>query len=214
MRSRHSAIKELAEVLRSTYIELRRMYELHRVGGNGDWQPGNYWDGGKWRGQNRSSIWESAAAKLLDKEINVRRFVTFVVFNREGGPPNYLASDKVLDEYCRWAGNEETESSDIIAAEARKRCELNTLQVAFNEFASMRAEGLLSEELSDRDLRHMALGSGNVAISPLLRYCLARADGFDDLAQKFYPLALTQYRIAFRLYDKVWAELISDDLRA
>jgi hypothetical protein len=202
----------IAKRCREAYIQERTQYELSvneklkKQRPPYRYRPAEKWDGGTDDdGREHKSIWISIArfmiANKLSPEITIRK--RFAISRGKSVPwPNQIAVATYLDVYTGV-------QSVVSAADVATCLEMDKTyaRAAFNSLAS-RYAGLDSSKQTTAMLL-----DNTYETSPLMRYCLAHACKLPDVAKRLARRALAQYTLAADIYDRVWKEIIPDNLR-
>lgn len=205
-RSEHTMVAEIAELAKAAYIEERRSWHgASRGGKRGDWTPGAVWD----------EAWTKLAkCAILNQVPNLVAFI-HVQFEARGKKAHCPSPKQCYGPTAvrRWR-----EYWDAEEQEER----LYDLSLAFNfqkeEFQrqtrrSERMNKIVDEPWSDEEMQTSVLLNETNSLNALARYCLAVAEGYPDVAERYQRAALLQYVFSREMYDEVWQEWIPDQLR-
>ena len=66
---------------------------------------------------------------------------------------------------------------------------------------------------TDAQIFRAVLGNRLLSLSALFRYCLARSEGYSELAESFHQEAIEQYLDDPDAYDRIWEQWVPDDFR-
>lgn len=200
----------MAERVRAAYIRAMNAFVKAGKQETRNYLPGPWWDGGLCRTPKgkvwRSPIWPKLARFFLDQGIAPETYITVIFMTlhlREDPPrPNQLSSDRYLQRYQQYVGSGRLE--DDIRLEFRSQQLLVRVTV-------LKYRDMYKNE-SREVVQKLTLLSPE-RIAPLTRYCLAHREGFLDIAEKFFPEAVTQYITAPDAYDKVWKDWLPEGFR-
>lgn len=214
-RSAHSVVTEVAEIIRELFIrKYRRIASGTKGAANPNWVPGVWWDGGETRdGRKRSSIWVSAAKFMIKQKLPIAEFVEYVTgtwreqTHQPVPCPNHLCSKSVAHSFRSRNMNRAVSSErQIQTAMEFQQAELGRVLHWFGSFSGI-------VDIDENKLKRMALRDESCSLSALFRYCLAVSEEYEDIAEKFFDAALTQYLMSSREYDKIWGDWIPQSFR-
>lgn len=201
-------VEELAQRIRKLWAEERRAFDLRTTGVVTDW--GNRhiseWDGGVKDGRSYNATWPKIAELCIENHLDPLLLVRATFYRKEMAPnPNQAVGRTALDRYQMYVAPGtvlEIKNSLLNALDCNK--------------SLAQSEVVRQKTYFDRDdvgAWRMTLLSSSVNLSPLFRYCVAKSQGWDDIAEDFEATAQRQYAQNPMLYDEAWAALIPEDLR-
>lgn len=156
--------------------------------------------------------WLSIAAFIVDKNLPIPEWTRYVVDEMRVPQPNHLKSPKILGRYLT------TESYRLLRSKRVVRDMLETSKArAFTELSMLlegQSAGDFEQEMTREDLIGMVLANGAASFTPLFRYCWARDQQMNRLAESYYVGAVCQYLTSADVYDEVWGEWVPKDFRA
>lgn len=201
--SRFSIVKQLTKRVRKEYIKHRRLWRGSRDGDQQHYKPG----------ERDEICFERLAEMLYAAEImDVEAFMQ-VQFGRDR---EYLSHVPQPKQLCgpaalkRWFDHVET-----TAANENREIKL-TLGVNLERFSvelhrTIAMGRPLGWSLLDA-VRYVLLDPES-RLSGLFRYSMAVQHHLTDVAEQFYAAAMLEYGTNRQLYDEVWAEAISNELK-
>jgi len=200
--SREAILARTAALVREAYITHYRM--VCQRPDYGKYGCGT-WDGGEDAyGVRRPPVWEKIAEFILEHGVDPMQFVRsqFVCGNTRAAPrPNTLYSPEALARYKKYTPD----------AEVRARRKLETGARSVVGQAEMIVETLGWDRRAA--MLNALQDTLTVQASPLVRFCLAAREGFEDLKQALRRDALMEYVCETDALDRTWGELIPAELR-
>lgn len=207
---RDTQVEELAHKIRRMWAEERRRFDLRTSGVPSDWgnRHMNKWDGGKAKdGKHYNPVWPKIAQLCIDEHLDPLLLVRAIFYHRDQYPPepNQAAGNTALDRYRMYTSPStqlEIQNSLLNALGCDRA--LSTAEVARQKHYYNR---------DDACAWRLTLVSTTVNLSPLFRYCVAKNQQWDDLAEQFYSAAVKQYAQHPEIYNDVWSEWIPATLK-
>lgn len=200
---------EIGITIRYLWVKERRDFEA-RNNRSSDW--GNRympeWDGGQTRdGRRKQSIWPKIAKFCIDNSLDPQTLIKAIFHRCKLTPPmpNMACGQHALAAYAIYAS---PGSEDDLRQQAH--IALESQQAAFDTGMHWLSTVYPADKPT---LQRIALSDSKCALTLLFRYCIAVANGFDDIAKKYYPGALEQYVSDRNVYDYVWSDLLPQELQ-
>lgn len=148
-------------------------------------------------GRRHNAIWPKLAAKLVDQGIDIEDYLEEIVPRKEIHRPH----DAVKDEYIREYLQDTTKNrSDVLALWTEEE-KLLLKNIQTNRMLGDTQDVAMRRAISDPAL----------TVSPLVRYCFARLNGYSDaISASLANDAMEQYKRSKRVYDKVCPDRIPE----
>lgn len=199
-------LDQLANQLRSTWIEERRRYiSKANPGYISNYSPGPGLDGGvvAATGRRCKPIWPSFAKWIDTNRLNPVKFIRAQFENCRGRPPDsptQLMSPRALARYEQYVGTREYVSELRIALDSQLMAARNAVET--------------NKLLYGSSAYRVTILDSNLGLTALFRYALAtRTPENYDLVSAYKEAALYQYLYERDAYDEVWGTMIPDDLK-
>lgn len=200
---------QMVQRVRAAYILSMMQYQKRQNGKEYEsYRPCPWWDGGWCQIRNRrvwrKPVWPSLARFMMEHALSPETYV-HVIFASLGPhehppKPNQLGGESYYRRYQRIVASGQLEDDIRLQFEIQKNL-VRKVTVGNMDLYKTR-KGVQIGVLCSPEPIH-----------PLVRYCLAVREGFEDLAERFFPRAAVQYMEAPDVYDKVWKEWIPPGFR-
>lgn len=196
-------VADVAQRLRIAYIEertaqLRRMAkDKHLV-----WKLPASFDQ---KDRANKTVWSRAASKVIQHKLIPELLVgivfrTVTLAGKSAPLPNMLTSDWFIGQYRKqYPVVDEQEAS---------------LQLRMETEIFRRKIACLLERRGTRtlvEIRRAALVDDQITCSPLFRFCAARSEKIEDIAEDYSALAAVQFTPSAEAYKAAWGEFIPQD---
>lgn len=199
----------LGDSIRAIWVAERSAHDA-KFGIRSDWGARHMpqWDGGETAsGRRAKPVWPKIAAFCLAHGIDPEVLIK-LIFDDWGRsvppPPNVAHGDYALKRYEEYRKKHNSGSArELVAIGFESQKAQARIAIAF--YASW---GLPREKV----WRLGILGDAQ-PLSVLFRYCLAKSENFEDLANEFKDKALMQYLSDVESYDVVWGDWIPQELK-
>jgi len=201
-------LEDMARRCREAYIACRRERDLLHSGKTSYTKPAAKWDGGEdTSGAVHQPYWPKMAKFMikhgLTPEHCIRvRFALCRDMSKDPPYPNQIANPTYLEEYK--------------ADQVKKISEWIEGAFSYEKAYCASSITLMEEELGrkGKPVWRSVLLDESIPLSALFRYCLARSESIDDVAEEYEIPAMTQYIVARKEYDQVWGNWIPEDFRS
>lgn len=191
--------------VRAAYVRERTRHETARHGTVGTYKVPLEADGrtAKYRGEKLieravKSTWQKIVELCEAERIDPQTYIATIFANLEPDAicpnPNYFHGQKALDRWYELCRGQE-----------------KIVELSLNLETSVAAEKMsyyMSLDFPKRRAYRTTLVDDTLNLSPLFRYCVARSLNYDDIAEHFYPTAVSQYIQFSAYYDKYWREFL------
>lgn len=201
-------IDTLAGRIREVYCQERNLWHHRHQGRLTDWgaAPVPRYDGGvDEMGRHWKNIWMEIAKFVITKKVDFAAFVRaqFTLASKRPVDPFHLHNDKAYSIYLSVAQRSSTRLSQLFAAQRK----------VFTKEVAKLSPCKISRRWSDEQVFRAVLGNRLIQLSALFRYCVARHERYEDLAEKYFQWAVEQYLDSPEDYDRIWGEWIPGDFR-
>lgn len=198
-RTRQSILNEVSQLVKAAYLNERAHWYAQRSRNVGDL-----------RGDDL--VWQKMAKFVLDNKID--NYIAFISMQFVAGgntatcpPPTRCYGPAALQ---RWNSDADRE---------RKAAEAMGFDLQFYkehmlaQLREARAIGVTAGWSEDETDRYVLLDETN-QLSMLFRHCMAVKTNRADIAEMYVQSATRDYLLSRDLYDKVWGDLIPEEIRA
>lgn len=197
-----------AQLIRDEYCRVRNRWHMEHEMKHTNWgaRPIPKYDGGEdVHGRQHQNIWRKIAVFVIKHNLNPTRYVQAQFNIRVSKPiePTQLLTEYSLSLYEAQESISEKEIARLFEMQKEQ------VLVECDKLRPCRARGW-----SDKDITRAVLGNQLIPLSALFRYCIAKKEGYDDLAEEYKVEALTQYLAYPDAYDRIWGEWIPSDFRS
>lgn len=206
-----SELKALAQRIRDLWVVEYRDYELRTKGKATGWgsRHMNQWDGGQntTSGKSYKPVWPKIAEFCLAYDLEPETLLHALFYRRVDYPPmpNQAHGADALDKYRNYTApgtNLEIKTELIHAFESQK-------QRALSDVFTKKTYYKLDESTAWR----VTIASDDKSLTPLFRFCVAKNQGWEDVAEQYVAQATKQYKRFADLYDEVWGDWIPMDFK-
>lgn len=201
----------LGSRIRMLWCIERRYFDLRHEGVPENWGAHHMpsWDGGLGaNGKHHENIWPRIASFCLENKLQPTTLVKAMFHNaqkRRPPTPNAACGPKALQRYKEYdapAVGISLEADHKHRLEAQKQC------VAASVFRLQKYS-----EKDEKSAWRQAITNPTDPLTPLFRYCVARNQGWEDIAEMYQGQAEYQYDFSPEVYNAVWGDWLPDDLR-
>lgn len=210
MPTKANNIEELSAYIRMVWVEERRYFDLRNTGASSNWgaQAISYWDGGMdANGKRHTPVWPKIAEFCrkhnLRPDVLVRAIFHSATTNAPN--PNVAYNQKALNSYKIFTS---------------PSTELELRSKIINSFESQKSRAISEvtrrkqyQGKDDITAWRMTIASRMIPLSDLFRYCVCKNQGWDDLSENYFDSAVTQYLHDPDIYDLVWKDWITPELK-
>ncbi len=201
-------VQQYAEIIRSEYCAARNKWHREHERKKTNWGATllpKYDGGTDSSGREHQSLWRRAAVFVIQHRLNPGRFVRAQFAIRLSKPiePTQLLNVRAVELY---EAQEQIDSSEIARLFHMQK---EQALVEMDKLKPCRA----SRGWTDVDIRRSVIGNGMIPLSALFRYCIARKEGDDDLADAFYAEALIQFLSQPDDYERIWIGWLPNEIR-
>lgn len=207
-------VGRVATACRDAYVQERTRWDRMRTSAGGHsrsdrlYNPGPKWDGGDdQRGHTHTPIWPRIAKFALRHNLDPYRMtaIRFGIARGEHPPfPNQIPIETHLEVYRSGHTPISVRDAELDKSSEMQRCAMEIV---------LAMDGL-ERQADRRTACRSVLFNELLPLSPLLRYSLALAEGFDDIADAYEVAAALQYAQAPDVYIAVWGNLIPEIMRS
>jgi hypothetical protein len=203
-------LEALSQRIRDLWVAEYRDFELRTKGKATGWGSRHMakWDGGETAdGKLCRPVWPRIADFVLEYDLDPDVLVHAMFWRRVDYPPtpNQAHGQFALEQYRLYTSpgtRLEIKTELIHSFESQK-------QRAMADVFAKKTYHKLDEKTAWR----VVVGSNTTPLTPLFRYCVARNQGWEDIAVDFVKPALRQYRRLADLYDEVYGDWIPADIK-
>ena len=200
-------LSTLADKIREVYCEERNRWN-HLNGKSVTWgdRPIPRYDGGiDSMGRKYGNVWLEIAKFVTANKMNYAAFVRaqFSIARQRPIDPTQLNKPKARDLYLSVAQRSSSDTTRLFLLQK-------------NVFSRETAKMQFRKEKyhwTDAQIFRAVLGNRLLSLSALFRYCLARSEGYSELAESFHQEAIEQYLDDPDAYDRIWEQWVPDDFR-
>jgi hypothetical protein len=203
VKPRRATVLEEAAKIHYTYVVERTFFEAEISGCSDDvYRPSRRWG----RPDDPESVWVELARFALEDQIDgpdyIRRAFQATTGN-EAPRADQLKSDYVKTQYRRGS---------------IQRIERRRLRIAFKSqrdlfHSSVSSISLMYPKWDNPKVWRYVLLDSQLSLTPLFRYCLARAERFKSLSLRYRGAAAVQYSRNPDDYGVVWGDWIPEKFR-
>ncbi len=206
-----AVIDKIAERIRALWCEEVRLYELRTKGASTNWGSTylTKWDGGRTANGTRCEpVWPKIAMHCINHNLDPDKLVRAMFHGAINYTPypNMAHGADALAKYALYTSPKtELELTNKLTYEfeAQKSRAISTVM-------SMKTYQAMDEQTAWK----CTLASKDEPLSYLFRYCVAKNQGWHDIAQLYEVQARKQYERHKGLYDKIWSDWIPTELSA
>lgn len=193
--SRKKNLREYAKMVRREYIKARRRFEVSRTELPSYWKPTARMDGAADRlGRTKPAVWPELAEFFVRHNINVQDYL-FTAFLCAGfSPPTPwdLMKQSFLNHYRK-----------------KVKASAKDTEITFNFMRTFCKTQILSHPSydptsTDKSVTAAVLLDADLPLSALFRYCLARSEQLEGVAELYKAQAAVEYMRTPDDYDQVW----------
>lgn len=195
---------DLEDKIRDIWIAEVRRHNQVNTGKPSNYLPGPRLDGGvDSHGAKFKPLWPKVAAFVAKHSLDPINFIK-AQFSKGLPPtsPSMLLGDRAISRYKQFVGNKELDKDIKLAKEIQTRQIKDSLEYYLRLYSFDTKAAYKALLLDDR-----------ISIGPLMKYCLAKSIGEDDIATAYLEPAAWVYLEAPAVYDEVYKELITEELR-
>jgi hypothetical protein len=204
-------IEALAKYIRALWVAEYHDFELRTKGIATDWGTHHMskWDGGETSdGKTCTAVWPRIARFCIEHNLEPDLLIRAVYYRKVDFPPhpNQAHGAKALEVYRAYtapATRMEIKTELIHKFESQKQRALSDVFSKKHYY-----------KLDELSAWQSAISTSAPVLTPLFRYCVAKNQGWDDLANEYQARAAKQYRRFAEIYDEVWGEWIPAELKS
>lgn len=198
-----------AKRIRELWVIEHRHFEQRTIGKVTDWgsQHMTKWDGGETHdGKCHSPVWPKILQFTKEHNLQPETLVRAMFYRKALTPtPSQACGQYALDQYQIYTSpgtKLEMKNELIHGFESQKQRALSEVFTKTTYY-----------KLDEKTAWQVVVGSNVIPLTPLFKYCVARNQGWNDIADEYCERASAQYQRQADLYNEVWADWIPADFR-
>jgi hypothetical protein len=207
---RDEQLEAFAQRIRDLWVAEYRDFELRTKGKATGWgsRRMSKWDGGETEdGRIHKPVWPKIAVFCLEHGLEPDVLIHALFYRKVDYPPmpNQAHGGHALEKYNEYTApgtRMEIKTELLHAFESQKQ------RVLADVFSKVQYY-----KLDEKAAWRITVASKDTPLTPLFRYCVARNQGWEEVATQYEPSATRQYRRFADVYDEVWGDWVPTDFK-